>query len=47
MTSKSTASTNTNYWEESEQINGRLAMIGFFALVHNYVLTGWVIPGLF
>ena len=35
------------YWEEAEQSNGRLAMIGFFALIHNYVLTGWVIPGIF
>jgi len=37
----------TNYWKEAEQSNGRLAMIGFFALIHNYVLTGWVIPGIF
>ena len=22
-------------------------MIGFFALIHNYVLTGWAIPGIF
>ncbi len=36
-----------SYWKEAEQSNGRLAMIGFFALIHNYVLTGWVIPGIF
>ena len=34
-------------WKEAEQSNGRLAMIGFFALVHNYALTGTVIPGIF
>ena len=37
----------TKYWKEAEQINGRLAMIGLFVLLHNYVLTGWVIPGIF
>ena len=47
MTSQSSSPTTSDYWKDSEQINGRLAMIGFFALVHNYVLTGWVIPGLF
>ena len=36
-----------NYWKEAEQTNGRMAMIGFFALIHNYVLFGWVIPGIF
>ena len=36
-----------SYWKEAEQTNGRLAMIGFFALVHNYALTGYAIPGLF
>ena len=35
------------YPENAEQTNGRLAMIGFFALVHNYIITGYVIPGLF
>ena len=38
---------NVNYWENAEQLNGRLAMIGFFAAVHNYILTGMVIPGIF
>ena len=33
--------------EKAEQLNGRLAMIGFFALVHNYILFGAVIPGIF
>ena len=34
------------YWINAEQLNGRLAMIGFFAAVHNYILTGYVIPGI-
>ena len=38
---------NVNYWENAEQLNGRLAMIGFFALVHNYILFGAVMPGIF
>ena len=37
---------NFNYWENAEQLNCRLAMIGFFAAVHNYILTGYVIPGI-
>ena len=37
---------NFNYWENAEQLNGRLAMIGSFAAVHNYILTGYVIPGI-
>ena len=36
-----------DYWENAEQTNGRLAMIGFFAMVHNYILFGAVIPGIF
>ena len=35
------------YWKNAELTNGRLAMIGFFALVHNYIITGYVIPGIF
>ena len=35
------------YWENAELINGRLAMIGFFAAVHNYILFGAVMPGIF
>tara|TARA_Y100001963_G_scaffold27295_1_gene37216 strand:- start:54 stop:245 length:192 start_codon:yes stop_codon:yes gene_type:complete len=38
---------NFNYWENAEQLNGRLAMIGFVAAIVNYGLTGWVIPGIF
>ena len=36
-----------DYWKNAEQLNGRLAMIGFFAAIHNYILFGAVIPGIF
>ena len=36
----------TNYWKTAEQINGRLAMMGFFAAVINYGFTGWIVPGI-
>ena len=40
---------NKNYmgkfWKNAETTNGRLAMIGFLALVVNYGLFGWIIPG--
>ena len=35
------------YWKNAELINSRLAMIGFFAAIHNYILFGAVIPGIF
>ena len=38
---------DVEYWPNAEQTNGRLAMIGCFALVHNYILFGAVIPGIF
>ena len=38
---------DVNYWENAEMTNGRLAMIGFFAAIHNYILFGAVIPGIF
>ncbi len=38
---------DVNYWENAEQLNGRLAMIGFFAAIHNYILFGQVMPGIF
>ena len=38
---------DVDYWKNAEQLNGRLAMIGFFAAVHNYILFGGVIPGIF
>ena len=33
------------YWKNAEITNGRLAMIGFFALLINYGFFGWIIPG--
>ncbi len=38
---------DVDYWKNAEQLNGRLAMIGFFAAIHNYILTGYVMPGIF
>tara|TARA_B100000287_G_scaffold98572_1_gene90640 strand:+ start:221 stop:358 length:138 start_codon:yes stop_codon:yes gene_type:complete len=37
-----------NFTREQEITNGRMAMIGLFAAVHNYLLFGWVVyPGIF
>ena len=40
---------NKNYigkfWKNAEITNGRLAMIGFFALIINYCFLGLIIPG--
>ena len=33
------------FWKNAEITNGRLAMIGFLALVLNYGFFGWIIPG--
>ena len=33
------------YWKNAEITNGRLAMIGFIALILNYGFFGWIIPG--
>ena len=33
------------YWENAEITNGRLAMIGLLALIINYRIFGWIIPG--
>tara|TARA_B100000287_G_scaffold429200_1_gene482072 strand:+ start:1372 stop:1584 length:213 start_codon:yes stop_codon:yes gene_type:complete len=38
---------DVDYWKNAELLNGRLAMIGFFAAVHNYILFGWVLPPFF
>ena len=38
---------DVDYWKNAELTNGRMAMIGFFAAVHNYILFGAVIPGIF
>ena len=40
---------NKNYmgkfWKNAEITNGRLAMIGFLALIINYGFFGWTVPG--
>jgi len=41
---------NSNYidfWENAEITNGRLAMMGLLAVMVNYGLFGWIIPGFF
>ena len=32
---------------KGEQLNGRLAMIGFIAAIGAYITTGQIIPGIF
>ena len=36
-----------DFWRNAETTNGRLAMMGFLAIVVNYGLFGWIIPGIF
>ena len=31
-----------NYWFIAERTNGRLAMVGFMAVIINYTLFGWI-----
>ena len=37
----------TNHFEEAEKANGRWAMIGMFAALGAYAITGQLIPGIF
>ena len=43
--SKKIISYTGKYWQNAEITNGRLAMIGFLALIINYRFFGWIIPG--
>ncbi len=36
-----------SYPQNAEKVNGRWAMIGFFALLGAYITTGQIIPGIF
>tara|TARA_B100000925_G_scaffold120443_1_gene89497 strand:+ start:371 stop:499 length:129 start_codon:yes stop_codon:yes gene_type:complete len=38
---------NLNYFQTAERTNGRMAMMGFLALIVNYSFFGWIIPGIF
>ncbi len=35
------------YPQNAEKVYGRLAMIGFIALLGDYITTGQIIPGIF
>ena len=43
--SKQTKNYIGKFWKNAEITNGRLAMIGFLALMINYGFFGWIIPG--
>ena len=46
--SKPLLQNNSNdFWKNVETTNGRFAMMGLLALVVNYGLFGWIIPGFF
>ncbi len=37
----------SNYSVEAEKANGRWAMVGFFACIGSYAVTGQILPGVF
>ena len=43
--SKKVKNYTDKFWKNAEITNGRLAMIGFLALIINYGFFGWIIPG--
>jgi len=43
--SKEIKKNKVKFWKNAEITNGRLAMIGFLALIINYGFFGWIIPG--
>ena len=47
FTYKKMENSKQTYWQNAERTNGRMAMMGLFALVVNYGLFGWIIPGIF
>ena len=42
ITSKPKFEWPNSYWYIAERTNGRLAMIGFMAVLINYTLFGWI-----
>jgi len=38
---------DNDYFIDAENLNGRLAMIGFIAALGSYLTTGQLIPGIF
>ena len=37
----------SNYYQNAEELNGRLAMLGIVAALGSYIITGQLIPGIF